>query len=61
MTQTTPPTLIDLTDEELLKQVYLNFQASAMEVELARRLEHALDELAAKPVRLEQILKQREA
>lgn len=51
--------LIDLTDEELLKRVYLNLDASIMEVELARRLEHALDELAAKPVELEQILRQR--
>lgn len=59
MNNNTPRVLVDLSDEELLKMVYLDLKASAMEVELARRLEHALDELAAKPVRLETIYRQR--
>lgn len=50
--------LSSLTDEELLKHVYLKVNPSFTEVELARRLEHALDELASKPVSIEQVLQQ---
>lgn len=59
MNNNAPKVLTDLTDEELLRMVYLDMQATPMEVELARRLEHALDELAAKPVSLEAIYQQR--
>jgi hypothetical protein len=38
-----------LTDEELLSNVYSNKDATQMEVELAARLQHALDELAKYP------------
>lgn len=48
-----------LTDEELLTRVYMNTNSTSMEVELARRLEHALDEMASRPVSLEQILRER--
>lgn len=48
-----------LTDEELLTRVYMNTDSTSMEVELARRLEHALDEMASRPVSLEQILRER--
>lgn len=48
--------LKDLSDEELLKRVYLDNQATPMEMELALRLEHALDEMASPPPSLEVLL-----
>lgn len=45
-----------LTDEELLKEVYFSDTATLLEVELANRLEHVLDELAKKPGTPEQFV-----
>ena len=46
-----------LDDEELLLRVYTSKPLlSALEIELARRLEHALDELAARTRSLDEII-----
>lgn len=53
--------LTSLSDEELLKRVFLDRNATPMEMEMAVRLEHALDELAAKPLSMDEVLRRWEA
>jgi hypothetical protein len=48
-----------LTDEELLKEVFLADTITTLEAELARRFEHALDELAKKPKDVQQFVEGR--
>ena len=45
-----------LTDEELLKRVYLSTLSTPLVLELAARLQHALDELYKKRITLEDVL-----
>ena len=47
-----------LSDEELLRHVYMKHDASTLEVELARRLEQTLDDLSTQPVPLELLVAQ---
>lgn len=48
--------LANQTDEELLKTVYLTKNVDTLTLELATRLQHALDELRKPPRHIEDIL-----
>lgn len=53
------PTYDHLTDEELLKEVYMADTVTTLEMELAKRLEHALDEMAKPPADVQQYVEGR--